>query len=88
MARALRLRVAMPSYPAHLRAFEYTGFHQYSLMFRTFERQEYFRDASNVDLVLRQILRAAREHTFDLLAYCFMPDHLHMLAAGAPKTPT
>jgi putative transposase len=73
----------MPDYPRHLRHFDYTGFHRYSLTFCTFERQEHFRSASHVDLVTTQILRAAQAHVFDLLAYCFMPDHLHLLAGGA-----
>lgn len=72
----------MTNYPTHLPHFDYTGFHRYSLTFCTFERQEHFRSASHVDLVLTQILRAAGEQVFDLLAYCFMPDHLHMLAGG------
>lgn len=33
--------------------------------------------------MLAQILRAASEQAFDLLAYCFMRDHLHILAGGA-----
>ena len=33
-----------------------------------------------VSIVLREIVRAAIESAFDVLAYCFMPDHLHLLA--------
>src|SRR5688572_19420736 len=71
----------MTEYPRHL-LFHYTGFHRHSLTFCTFERQEHFVSAAHVDLVLQQILRAGTEHAFDLLAYCFMPDHLHILAGG------
>ena len=81
-ARHLRLSGAMTNYPTYLRHFDHTGFHRYSLTFCTFERQEHFRSASHVDLALPQILRAAREQVFDLPAYCFMPDHLHILAGG------
>jgi len=72
----------VPDYPHHLPNFDYVGFHRYSLTFCTYEREEFFRSASNVDLVLQQILRAAEEQLFDLLTYCFMRDHLHVLAAG------
>jgi len=35
-----------------------------------------------VDLVLAQISRAAREQQFAVIAYCFMPDHVHLLVHG------
>jgi putative transposase len=35
-----------------------------------------------VDLVLAQISRAAQEQQFAVMAYCFMPDHLHLLVHG------
>ena len=73
----------MTEYPRHLRNFDYVGFHRYSLTFCTFERREHFRSSSNVDIAKAQILRAAGQYAFDLVAYCFMPDHLHLLAAGA-----
>jgi len=42
--------------------------------------------AAVVDLVLRHILRAATENRFAIIAYCFMPDHLHLLVEG--KSPS
>jgi putative transposase len=54
----------------------------YALAFTTCERQPHFVTAPIVDLVLQQILRAAREHAFQIVAYCFMPDHLHLLVDG------
>jgi putative transposase len=41
-----------------------------------------FASAAAVDLVLAQILRAANECRFAVLAYCFMPDHLDLLVKG------
>jgi REP element-mobilizing transposase RayT len=35
-----------------------------------------------VKLVLSQISRGASERVFSILAYCFMPDHLHLLIHG------
>ena len=35
-----------------------------------------------MDLVRTQILRAAVDERFALVAYCYMPDHLHLLVAG------
>jgi putative transposase len=31
---------------------------------------------------LAQILRGAREEEFSIIAYCFMPDHLHLVVEG------
>ena len=39
-------------------------------------------DEDVVRLTLQQILRAATENRFAILAYCFMPDHLHLLVEG------
>ena len=63
--------------------FSYTGLYRYSLTFCTFNRQPLFTDATVVDLVRSQILRAAEISGFEVLAYCFMPDHLHLLVGGA-----
>lgn len=68
--------------PGHLKAFDYLGFHRYSLTFCTHERRRLFVTAAVVDLVLAQISRAATENQFAVVAYCFMPDHLHLLVEG------
>jgi putative transposase len=41
-----------------------------------------FVDAKVVELVLSQFLRVAMEQKFAVLAYCFMPDHVHFLVQG------
>ena len=71
-----------PRQPQHLRVFDYIGFHAYFLTFCTFERSPVFITADAVALVLEQISRAARDCSFAVLAYCFMPDHVHLLVEG------
>ena len=73
----------MKNNPGHLKGFSYVGFHRYSLTFCTENRQPVFADASVVELVMRQLVRASTEQKFAVPAYCFMPDHLHMLVEGA-----
>jgi putative transposase len=68
--------------PEHLKAFDYLGLHRYSLTFCTDRRRPLFKDEAVVNLVLEQILRAATENHFAVIAYCFMPDHLHLLTEG------
>jgi putative transposase len=69
-------------YPKHLGSFDYRGKYLYSLTFTTFERERLFLSQDTVRLVLLQILRSAREHHVCVVAYCFMPDHLHLLVEG------
>ena len=39
-------------------------------------------DPNAVKLVLSQFLRVADKEQFSILAYCFMPDHVHLLIEG------
>ena len=68
--------------PAHLKAFDYLGLHQYFLTFCTFDRQPHFVESERVTLVRTQIERAGVDQCFAITAYCYMPDHLHLLVEG------
>ena len=68
--------------PGHLKAFDYVGPHRYFLTFCTDSRQRVFVTRDRVDLVLLQIERSAADEQFAIIAYCFMPDHLHLLIEG------
>ena len=65
-----------------LRGFAYCGRCSYFLTFCTHERRATFRDQSVASMVVEQILRAAKRFEFDVLAYCLMPDHAHLLVHG------
>ena len=69
------------------KAFDYLGPYRYFLTFGTAGRDKVFTSAATVELVLAQILRAAVEQGFVIIAYCFMPDHVHLLIEGtAPNS--
>ena len=68
--------------PGHLKAFDYLGYHRYSLTFCTNRRRHVFTTPDVVTLVLAQVSRAADENQFAVLAYCFMPDHVHLFVEG------
>jgi putative transposase len=76
----------MTAHPERLESFDYRGRHTYHLRFCTHERQPIFSSSAAVDLALQQIQRAATELGFELLAYCFMPDHLHLVVRGCSDT--
>jgi putative transposase len=72
--------------PGHLKTLTHLGFYRYSLTFCTDHRRHVFTSHDTVDLVLEQISRAARENQFAVIAYCFMPDHLHLLIEGQSES--
>jgi putative transposase len=69
-----------------LPSFNYLGPYRYFLTFCTAGRRKLFIATDVVDLVLAQILRAANEVGFEIPAYCFMPDHVHLLIEGTSAT--
>jgi putative transposase len=72
--------------PGHLQTFGYVGLYRYALTFSCHNKERRFERASAVDLVLSQIRRAADEERFAVSAYCFMPDHLHLLVEARDTT--
>ena len=73
-------------YPPRSEHLPYVGRLHYFLTFCTDQRRRVFLEAVRVDLVRAQIVRAAREIRFEISAYCFMPDHLHLLVSGLEET--
>jgi putative transposase len=72
--------------PRRLPGFSSMGKYRYSLRFCTEERSPVFVCDEPVTLVLSQFLRAALETSVVLVAYCFMPDHVHLLVEGAAES--
>ena len=71
-----------PRHPEPLRNFDYLGAHRYFLTWCCFERQPLFQDSAVADRAMSQIMRACDPCGIAIVAYCFMPDHLHMLVEG------
>ena len=83
-ARAYQLHLPsdMTSYPEHLSGFDYVGVHRYFLTFCTFERRRHFDKADHVELVRTHFAQQSANEHFEIPAYCFMPDHVHLLVEG------
>jgi putative transposase len=60
--------------------FDYRGFSAYFVTSVTRERRPYFAQSTVLQLAEGCLNEVAAGHAFSLLAYCFMPDHLHVLA--------
>ena len=68
--------------PGHLKTFDYTGLYRYSLTFCCHNRQQLFTQDPVVKSVLSQFEHVASKELFAIVAYCFMPDHVHFLVEG------
>lgn len=68
--------------PRRLRTFDYLGTYRYFVTCCANRRQPLFVDADIVHDLVLQIRHSCAERRFALLAYVFMPDHLHMLLEG------
>ena len=60
----------------------YVGLKRYFLTFCTAGRHPWFVKDDVVHMVLEQLLQSAARFDVEVVAYCFMPDHLHLLLEG------
>ena len=69
-----------------LSSFDYSGPYTYFITCSTYQRRPYFRDRAIVDIVLPVLRRVGAQNSFGVYAYCFMPDHLHLLLVGEKES--
>ena len=60
----------------------YVGRRRYFVTCATFGRVPLFASSAVASVVRHEFLRTAQEYAFAVVAYCFMPDHLHALVCG------
>ncbi len=58
----------------------YLGFGEYFLTLCTSGRKRLFESGVLIDALLAALRQTCATHHFSISAYCFMPDHLHLLA--------
>jgi putative transposase len=74
------------SRPRRLDGFAYVGFARYFLTTCTYQRHPTFRDAEIATRTIEHFRTTARAEQFELLAYCLMPDHAHLLVEGLTES--
>ena len=74
------------SRPPRLKTFSYVGHYRYFLTTCTFDRQPLLTDSDVVALVRSQLERSSERNGVAVVAYCAMPDHIHVLAVGLTDT--
>jgi putative transposase len=70
------------SRPRRIPNHPYTGIQRYFLTICTHNRTEFLRDTETVEMVVDRFLRTSREQRIAIVAYCVMPDHVHLLVDG------
>jgi putative transposase len=71
--------------PPHLSADHYTGAARIFLTMCTFRRRPHFDAPLTVERVCEQLLQTATRLAVEVIAYCFMKDHLHLLVSGTAE---
>ncbi len=64
----------------------YRGAWVFSVTVNTLHRTYVFVDSTEVNMCETLLVASAQRHGFALLAYCFMPDHLHVLVEGSAES--
>jgi len=77
----LDLNRIFPKRP-RLKDFDYIGTYAYFVTILTKDRGAYFKEVEVVDSLVDILTEKAKSERFSVLAYCFMPDHLHLLVVG------
>jgi putative transposase len=65
-----------------LAGFSYIGKHAYFLTICTYKRFAAFRDSDFTNQAILKLLLTAKKFGFAVFAYCFMPDHVHLVLLG------
>jgi len=68
--------------PPRAKSFEYLGFYRYLVTAGTCDRRPWFGDAQCARPIASQIPRFFGALEFDVVAFCIMPDHVHLLLEG------
>jgi putative transposase len=71
-----------PRRAPRLKGFSYVGQHRYHVRFRTWDHSPHFACCELSRAFGAQLFEVAAAKGFTVLAYCVMPDHVHLLVEG------
>src|SRR4051812_28926783 len=72
--------------PRRLTGVSYVGFQRYFVTTCTAFRKRVFEDGHVASDIISRILESARQHEFSVVAYCVMPDHVHLLVVAQSES--
>jgi putative transposase len=65
-----------------LKSFDYKGLYAYSVTMCSYHKMQAFKNEGTVRMCLTVLEEWSQKCKFSVWAYCFMPDHLHLLVEG------
>ena len=68
--------------PRRLRSFSYRGYYRYFITIRSQGFKHHFVNDEVVGNLIEILKSTAEQKSFSVWAYCFMPDHVHLLVEG------
>ena len=68
--------------PPRAKSFHYLGFYRYLITVGTQDRRRWFAVVQHASEISAQISPFFAAAAFDVLVYCVMPDHVHLLLEG------
>jgi putative transposase len=69
-----------------LQTFDYTGPYAYSITINANDGLSHFNENRFVRFCIKALHEKATMHAFEVLAYCFMPNHVHLLVEGLTES--
>ena len=75
----------IPNRPRRLEDISYVGYQRYFLTVCTASRHRAFEEEKTALECTDHLQRSSRSHDFAIAAYCFMPDHVHVLVYGTSE---
>jgi putative transposase len=70
------------SRPKRIPGYAYVGVQRYFITVCTHDRAPHFKDPDAVALVIGVFIETARKQLLTIIAWCAMPDHIHLLLDG------
>jgi putative transposase len=74
-----------PNRPPRVQGFSYLGYQRYFVTLTTHQRAKFFGDRTHAGTLSAQIPAFFGQRGFEVLAYCVMPDHMHLLLEGTTQ---
>lgn len=65
-----------------LKHFDYIGYYRYLITICTNKKEQFFKKRNIFEICINVLREISEKYYFKVLAYCFMPDHLHLLIEG------
>ena len=69
-----------------LKGFNYTGNYAYLVTCCTNKKKHYFQSKNITESMIKVLKETSSQFSFNVYAYCFMPDHLHILIIGSENS--